>query len=109
MCKRKQTLFLQCLAAGSSILNRELESTTMRPLAKAFTKSLENVRNLLREQCFRNPPEFTEKICESLKILDRLFAEFELSYVSAMVPVKTVHEYEAQQAITVLFSETLQR
>lgn len=81
----------------------------MRPLAKALTKSLENVRNLLREQCFRNPPEFTEKICESLKILDRLFAEFELSYVSAMVPVKSVHEYEAQQAITVLFSETLQR
>lgn len=81
----------------------------MRPLAKALTKSLENVRNLLREQCFRNPPEFTEKICESLKILDRLFAEFELSYVSAMVPVKTVREYEAQQAITVLFSETLQR
>lgn len=81
----------------------------MRPLAKALTKSLENVRNLLREQCFRNPPEFTEKICESLKILDRLFAEFELSYVSAMVPVKSVIEYEAQQAITVLFSETLQR
>lgn len=81
----------------------------MRPLAKALTKSLENVRNLLREQCFRNPPEFTEKICECLKILDRLFAEFELSYVSAMVPVKSIQEYEAQQAITVLFSETLQR
>ncbi|ODM98278.1 Lateral signaling target protein 2, partial [Orchesella cincta] len=99
----------ECLAAGSSILNREAESAAMRPLAKALTKSLENVRNLLREQCFRNPPEFTEKICESLKILDRLFAEFELSYVSAMVPVKSVREYEAQQAITVLFSETLQR
>ncbi|OXA38085.1 Lateral signaling target protein 2 [Folsomia candida] len=99
----------ECLSAGSNILNRELESASMRPLAKALTKSLENVRNLLREQCFRNPPEFTEKICESLKILDRLFAEFELSYVSAMVPVKSVIEYEAQQAITVLFSETLQR
>ena len=40
----------QCLAAGSSILNREGESTRMRPLAKAVTKTIETVRNLLREQ-----------------------------------------------------------
>ena len=41
---------MQCLAAGSSILNRESESIHMRPLAKAVTKTIENVRNLLREQ-----------------------------------------------------------
>ncbi len=33
----------ECLAAGSSILNREAESAVMRPLAKALTKSLEQV------------------------------------------------------------------
>ncbi|RXG54811.1 Lateral signaling target protein 2-like protein [Armadillidium vulgare] len=99
----------ECLAAGSSILNRETESTKMRPLAKAVTKTIENVRNLLREQCLRTIPEFTEKIRESLKIFDRLFADFELSYVSAMVPVKTVEEYEMQQNVAVLFSDTLQR
>ncbi|KAF2901962.1 hypothetical protein ILUMI_04222 [Ignelater luminosus] len=110
----------ECLAAGSSIMNREMESTAMRPLARALTKSLENVRNLLRETCLRsNTPNaplklnsnelINEVLIESLKIFDKLFAEFELRYVSAMVPVKTTQEYELQQLIGVLFSETLQR
>ncbi|CAG9817241.1 unnamed protein product [Phaedon cochleariae] len=110
----------ECLAAGSSIMNREAESTAMRPLAKAVTKSLENVRNLLRDACLRkNTPNgpikldsnelVTEMLLESLKIFDRLFAEFELAYVSAMVPVKTTQEYELQELIGVLFSETLRR
>ncbi len=34
----------ECLAAGSSIMNKETESEAMRPLAKAVTKSLEKVR-----------------------------------------------------------------
>ena len=54
-------------------------------------------------------PEYTEKIRESLKIFDRLFAEFELNYVSAMVPVKSVEEHDVQQSVVVLFSETVQR
>ncbi|XP_046382852.1 lateral signaling target protein 2 homolog isoform X2 [Ischnura elegans] len=111
----------ECLAAGSSIMNREIESSSMRPLAKALTRSLQNVRNQLREQCFRSkgrpPPDLAsvietpsgEHLCESLRIFDKLFAEFELCYVSAMVPVKSASEYELQQAIVVLFSETLQR
>lgn len=96
-------------------MNRESESAAMRPLAKALTKALDNVRNLLREQCLRggntaNSGEiFGERLQEALKIFDRLFAEFELSYVSAMVPVKTPREYELQQLVVVLFSETLQR
>ncbi|XP_050505973.1 lateral signaling target protein 2 homolog isoform X1 [Diabrotica virgifera virgifera] len=109
-----------CLAAGSSIMNREQESCAMRPLAKAVTKSLENVRNLLRATCLRNNTpngpitldsneQDTEMLLESLKIFDRLFAEFELAYVSAMVPVKSMQEYELQELIGVLFSETLQR
>lgn len=111
----------ECLAAGSAILNRELESTEMRPLAKAVTKSLDNVRNLIREQCLRNNTpnspvlnldfndSATETLYESLKIFDRLFAEFEFLYVSAMVQVKSKEEYEMQEMICVLFSETLQR
>lgn len=111
----------ECLAAGSSILNREQESAEMRPLAKAVTKSLDNVRNLLREQCLRNntpnSPRLnlnfndaaTEQLCESLKIFDKLFADFELRYVSAMVTVKTKQEHETQEMICVLFSETVHR
>lgn len=111
----------ECLSAGSAILNREVESAEMRPLAKAVTKSLDNVRNLLRDQCLRNNTpnspnlrldlndQSTETLYESLKIFDRLFAEFELLYVSAMVQVKTKQEHEMQELICVLFSETLQR
>lgn len=102
-------------------MNRETESAQMRPLAKAVTKSLDHVRNLLREQCLRNKTPnsltlnldlndaVTETLCESLKIFDRLFAEFELLYVSAMVQVKSKQEHEMQELICVLFSETLQR
>lgn len=119
-------------------MNREHESTAMRPLAKAVTKSLDNVRNLLRDSCLRNNQPngplkldsnelVTEMLLESLKIFDRLFAEFELAYVSAMVPVKSTQEHELQEMICecwptvtwlwllirlilgVLFSETLQR
>jgi len=110
------SMYLQCLAAGSSIMNREAESCAMRPLARALTKSLENVRNLLREQslrsglgALRSDLWSSERLREALKIFDRMFADFELCYVSAMVPVKTLKEYDLQQLVVVLFSETLQR
>lgn len=99
----------ECLAAGSNILNREAESAHMRPLAKALTRALDNVRFLLREQCLRNPNEYTDKVKESLWVFDRLFADFELCYVSAMVPVKSALEFHLQQEVIVLFSETLLR
>ncbi|XP_014241628.1 lateral signaling target protein 2 homolog [Cimex lectularius] len=104
----------ECLAAGSSIMNREAESSMMRPLAKALTKALDNVRGLLREAALRSHSTpvseiQTDKLTESLKVFDRLLADFELAYVSAMVPVKSVQEYELQQCVIVLFSETLHR
>ena len=97
----------ECLAAGSSIMNKESESESMRPLAKAVTKSLEKVRQLLREQCLSPQPEYTESIRENLKIFDRLFADFEFNYVRCMVHVKSATEYELHQDLIVLFSETL--
>lgn len=97
----------ECLAAGSSIMNKESESESMRPLAKAVTKSLEKVRQLLREQCLSPQPEYTEAIRENLKIFDRLFADFEFNYVRCMVHVKSAREYELHQDLIVLFSETL--
>ncbi|KRX94914.1 Lateral signaling target protein 2 -like protein [Trichinella pseudospiralis] len=42
-------------------------------------------------------------------VFDHLFAEFELNYVSTMVPVKSAREYELQLELVVLFSETLLR
>ncbi|XP_025409966.1 lateral signaling target protein 2 homolog isoform X2 [Sipha flava] len=101
----------ECLSAGSSIMNREAESGAMRPLARALTKSLEKVRGLLRDAslCSDQTPPCLRNLISSLCTFDHLLAEFELRYVSAMVPVKTAHEYELQQLVVVLFSETLQR
>ncbi|CAG0914517.1 unnamed protein product [Notodromas monacha] len=99
----------ECLAAGSNILNREAESSSMRPLAKAVVRNLDKIRSYLHEQCLSSYPEYTEKTRETFKIFDRLLADFEFTYVSAMVPVKTLHEYSILQDVTVLFSETLQR
>ncbi|XP_042141739.1 lateral signaling target protein 2 homolog isoform X4 [Peromyscus maniculatus bairdii] len=99
----------ECLAAGSIIMNRELESMAMRPLAKELTRSLEDVRGTLRDQALRDLNTYTEKMREALRHFDVLFAEFELSYVSAMVPVKSPREYYVQQEVIVLFCETVER
>ncbi|XP_005208329.1 lateral signaling target protein 2 homolog [Bos taurus] len=99
----------ECLAAGSIIMNRELESMAMRPLAKELTRSLEDVRGALRDQALRDLNTYTEKMRDALRHFDVLFAEFELSYVSAMVPVKSPREYYVQQEVIVLFCETVER
>nr|XP_056704296.1 lateral signaling target protein 2 homolog [Euleptes europaea] len=99
----------ECLAAGSIIMNREIESMAMRPLAKNLTHSLEEVRNIIRDQALRDLNLYTGKMKEALKQFDVLFAEFELSYVSAMVPVKSPKEYDVQQEVIVLFCETVER
>ena len=49
--------------------------------------------------------------CQLFLLIKKSYAKlshvlFLLSYVSAMVPVKSVKEYETIQEITVLFSET---
>ncbi|KAA0711456.1 Lateral signaling target protein 2 -like protein [Triplophysa tibetana] len=99
----------ECLAAGSIIMNREIESMAMRPLAKDLTRSLEEVRNITRDQALRDLNNYTDRMKEVLRQFDSLFAEFELSYVSAMVPVKSPKEYYIQQEVIVLFCETVER
>ncbi|RVE57217.1 hypothetical protein OJAV_G00214180 [Oryzias javanicus] len=99
----------ECLAAGSIIMNREIESIAMRPLAKDLTRSLEEVRNITRDQALRDLNLYTDRMKDALRHFDNLFAEFELSYVSAMVPVKSPKEYYVQQEVIVLFCETVER
>ncbi|XP_072563507.1 lateral signaling target protein 2 homolog isoform X2 [Paramormyrops kingsleyae] len=99
----------ECLAAGSIIMNREVESVAMRPLARELTRSLEEVRALTRDQALRDLDRYSERMCHALRHFDSLFAQFELSYVSAMVPVKSPKEYYVQQEVIVLFCETVER
>ena len=46
--------------------------------------------NMFILQCLSPTPQYSEQIHETLKIFDRMFAEFEFSYVSCMVHVKTI-------------------
>jgi len=46
-------------------MNREVESASMRPLAKSLTRHLDSLRSLLREQCLRNQNVYTEKVSTS--------------------------------------------
>lgn len=99
----------ECLAAGSNIIEHEAESDAIRPLAKELTRHLDSLRDLLKDQSLRDPSMYTESIKHSLLKFDRLFARFEFEYVSAMVPVKSVKEHDAQLDVAVLFSEVLER
>lgn len=99
----------ECLAAGSVILNREIESAALRPLARFLTRTIDGLRMILRDQCFKNTTTYSSKARNALRKFDEVFAEFELSYVSAMVPVKTALEYDTLQDVIVMFCETLER
>ncbi|VDO97902.1 unnamed protein product [Heligmosomoides polygyrus] len=99
----------ECLAAGSSIIDHESESDAIRPLAKELTRHLDSLRDLLKDQSLRDPLIYTDAIKESLLKFDHLFAAFEFQYVSAMVPVKSVKEHDAQLDVAVLFSDVLER
>lgn len=99
----------ECLAAGSNIVDREAESESIRPMAKTFVRHLEKLRDQLKEQAIRDPSHYPDSIRTQLQVFDRLFAEFEFAYVSAMVPVKSVREYDRQLDVAVLFSDCLTR
>lgn len=99
----------ECLVAGSAIEVHESEVYQLRPLAEDLLHSLEEVRTLLREQCFSDYSVYTDDIKVSLVRFDRIFAEFEFNYVSAVIPIKSPAELFSQQQIIVLFCETINR
>ncbi|CAJ0575041.1 unnamed protein product, partial [Mesorhabditis spiculigera] len=99
----------ECLAAGSNIIDHEAESERIRPLAKELTNHLDFLRDLLKHQSLRDTAHYTEGIKDNLLKFDRLFAEFEFKYVSAMVPVKSIKEHDSQLDVAVLFSDCLDR
>lgn len=78
LCDLTVTPLSQCLAAGSIIMNREVESVAMRPLARELTRSLEEVRALTRDQALRDLDRYSERMCHALRHFDSLFAQFEL-------------------------------
>lgn len=53
---------LQCIAAGSHILNHELESEQLRPFALQLSKAISRVRVAIKEQCLTNRQTYTQKV-----------------------------------------------
>ncbi|XP_075622666.1 lateral signaling target protein 2 homolog isoform X5 [Balearica regulorum gibbericeps] len=99
----------ECLLAGTFLEVEEADGAHLRPQARNLLCSLELVRTVLREQSLSQPGSYPEPVRALLVQFDRLFAEFELSYVSSLVAVKSPEEIYRQQEIIVLFCETVQR
>ncbi|XP_068016949.1 lateral signaling target protein 2 homolog isoform X3 [Melanerpes formicivorus] len=99
----------ECLLAGTFLEVEEADGAQLRPQARKLLSSLELVRTVLREQSLNQPSSYPEPVQAVLVQFDRLFAEFELSYVSSMVVVKSPEEIYRQQEIIVLFCETVGR
>lgn len=106
----------ECLASGSNIMNHEAESETLRPMAKLLTNTLEQLRLELRHGVmdidtsffiFTHQSRISQGLMQRLQDFDILFAKFELDYVQAMLPIKTVDEIEKLHELTVLFSEAV--
>ncbi|KAJ8247154.1 hypothetical protein GJAV_G00259360 [Gymnothorax javanicus] len=72
-------------------------------------KCLEEVRMLLREQILGEGLTYSPSVREALLRYDSAFSEFELSYISTVIPVKSAEELQKQQEIVVLFCETVDR
>lgn len=107
---RNHMLFAaECLMARTYIDVDEADGVRLRPLAKDLLCSLELVRTVLREQSLSQPGPYSEPVRRALIRFDMLFAEFELSYVSSLVSVKSPEEIYKQQEIVVLFCETVAR
>ncbi|XP_056206533.1 lateral signaling target protein 2 homolog isoform X2 [Falco biarmicus] len=99
----------QCLLAGTFLEVEEADRAQLRPQARKLLCSLELVRTVLREQSLSQPGSYPEPVQAALIQFDQLFAEFELSYVSSLVAVKSPEEIYRQQEIIVLFCETVER
>lgn len=74
-------------------MNREIESIAMRPLAKDLTRSLEEVRNITRDQALRDLNLYTDRMRDALRHFDSLFAEFELRYEKENTPKKAPNSF----------------
>ncbi|XP_039415821.1 lateral signaling target protein 2 homolog isoform X1 [Corvus cornix cornix] len=99
----------ECLLAGTFLEVEESDGAQLRPQARNLLCSLELVRTVLREQSLSQPNSYPEPVRAALIQFDWLFAEFELSYVSSLVAVKSPDEIYRQQEIVVLFCETVER
>ncbi|XP_006632123.3 lateral signaling target protein 2 homolog [Lepisosteus oculatus] len=99
----------ECLLVGSFLEVRESEGLLLRPLAGQLLCCLEDARLRMREQCLSDPRGYSPRLREALLQYDRVFAQFELSYISMVIPVKSAEELQRQQEIVVLFCETVER
>ncbi|CAK9299202.1 unnamed protein product, partial [Gordionus sp. m RMFG-2023] len=100
----------ECLALGSLARLQRLEDIQhLVSLSKCLITTIQLLRKCLKTQALIDPSHYPETVKNALLIFDKIFAKFEFIYISNMVPVKTVKEYNFLQDVIVLFSETLEK
>lgn len=62
-------------------------------MARALTKHLDTLRDLLKDQSLRDPTHYSDKVKRSLKHFDQLFAEFELKLVNEVSLRDKIQKY----------------
>eukprot|EP01137_Pigoraptor_chileana_P025710 Opistho-2@95564 len=97
----------ECLAGGSIIEGRPEISRSLAKLASPLCEVLNRLREVARAQALKNPGCYPPTLRQLLAEFDRLWTNFEFTYVRSFIPVKSTTDYDDQQDISVLFSEAL--
>ena len=83
---------IQCIAAGSHILNHELESEQLRPFAVQLSKAISRVRVTLKEQCLTNRHVYNQKVRGRGKgSLCVCFCVFCIIYLAVVAATISIH------------------
>lgn len=80
----------QCIAAGSHILNHELESEQLRPFAVQLSKAISRVRVAIKEQCLTNRQVYTQKV----GYLYYYWSDINNGLLPVLIPSVIVHVYK---------------
>ncbi|XP_065827912.1 lateral signaling target protein 2 homolog [Oscarella lobularis] len=99
----------EILASGQIIVNREVESLTLRSLAKHTLAAIGVVRCALRRQSIDDVTGYSKETKDVLCWFDHNWAEYELQYIDSMCASLSSEQYEKLQECIVLFSESTQR
>eukprot|EP00118_Oscarella_pearsei_P024904 m.307078 g.307078 ORF g.307078 m.307078 type:complete len:531 (+) comp41872_c0_seq1:126-1718(+) len=99
----------EILATGQVIINREVQSMSLKPLAKHTLMAISVVRQALREQSVTDVTGYSKETTDVLCWFDHNWAEYELQYIDNMCASMSSEQYAKMQECIVLFSEATTR
>eukprot|EP01134_Creolimax_fragrantissima_P001706 CFRG1706T1 len=100
----------ELIADGRVLEGREEATVAIQPAAAGLCEAFEACSRVLRAQAKRNPMVYnTPKVVETLRHFDMSWIHFEYLYVHAVMPCKTLLQYDEKMHMTVMFSEAVMR